>query len=147
MRISAKGEYATRALLDLALREDQAQPVQVRDIAARQNVPLKYLVQILLALKNAGLVESRRGADGGYRLARAAGEISLGEVVRAVEGPILPLRCFDEQDNGNAEWPLRQNFCQLWNGVRESIANVLDGVSLAQLARDFADEPDQMYYI
>jgi len=146
MRISAKGEYATRAAIDLALHGASGEPIQVREIAERQNVPLKYLVQILLVLKNAGLLESRRGVDGGYRLAKAPEHISLGEVVRAVEGPILPLKCFDEADNGNTAWPLRQNFCALWEHVRTSIADVLDNVTLADLARDF-QETSPMYYI
>lgn len=146
MRISAKGEYATRALVDLALREDPTTPVQVRDIATRQNIPMKYLVQILLVLKSAGLVESRRGVDGGYRLARPADAISLGEVVRAVEGPILPLKCFDDRDGANSAWPFRNNFCSLWGTVRDSISDVLDGVTLSDLARQF-EEPDHMYYI
>ncbi len=147
MRITAKSEYATRALLDLVLHGDTNGHVQVRDIAGRQNVPTKYLVQILLVLKNAGLVESRRGADGGYRLAKPPAEITLGEVVRAVEGPLMPLRCFTDADPSNATWGFRQNSCSLWAGIRKDIADVLDSRSFADLAQDFAREPSQMYHI
>ena len=147
MRITAKSEYATRALLDLVVQGMENGHVQVRDIAERQNVPEKYLVQILLVLKNAGLVESRRGADGGYRLAKAPEQITLGEVVRAVEGPLMPLRCFTDADEANAEWDLRQNSCSVWAGIRQQIADVLDSRTFADLAAEFTSEPTHMYYI
>ena len=147
MRITAKSEYATRALLDLVLQGDTNGHVQVRDIARRQNVPTKYLVQILLVLKNAGLVESRRGADGGYRLAKPAEEICLGAVVRAVEGPLMPLRCFTDADSSNADWKFRDDSCSLWAGIRQEIADVLDSRTFADLARAFTTEPSQMYHI
>ena len=147
MRITAKSEYATRALVDLVLQGTENGHVQVRDIATRQNVPEKYLVQILLVLKHAGIVESRRGADGGYRLAKPAVEITLGEVVRAVEGPLMPLRCFTDADESNAAWPLREHACALWAGIRKEVADVLDSRTFADLARDFTREPSHMYYI
>ena len=147
MRLSAKSEYATRALVDLVLHDESGTPVQVRDIAERQNIPLKYLVQILLVLKSAGFVQSRRGVDGGYRLARPAETITLGEVIRAVEGPILPFKCFDATDGANGAWPLRENFCVLWSGVREAVAAVLDDHTFADLARDVQRTQSPMYYI
>lgn len=147
MRLSAKSEYATRALIDLVLHAEGGAPVQVRDIAERQNIPLKYLVQILLVLKSAGLVESRRGVDGGYRLAQPADRVTLGEVIRTVEGPILPFKCFDADDGANGAWPLRENFCALWSGVREAVTAVLDGHTLAELARDVQRVRSPMYYI
>ena len=88
MRISTRGDYACRALLSLALHGDEGGPTSVRDIAERTALPQPYLEQILLALKGAGLVRSKRGVGGGYVLARPPAEIRLSEIVSAVDGPI-----------------------------------------------------------
>ena len=89
MRVSTRGDYASRALLSLALHADQSGPTSVRDIAERTGLPQPYLEQILQALKGAGLVRSKRGAGGGYALARPASEVKLSEIVSAVDGPIV----------------------------------------------------------
>ena len=88
VKVSTRGDYASRALLSLALRED-ASPTSVRDIAERTGLPQPYLEQILLALKGAGLVRSKRGVGGGYVLARVPEQITLGQIVSAVDGPIV----------------------------------------------------------
>ncbi|HUV18178.1 MAG TPA: Rrf2 family transcriptional regulator, partial [Ilumatobacteraceae bacterium] len=88
MRISTRGDYACRALLSLALHADEQGPTSVRDIADRTALPQPYLEQILLALKGAGLVKSKRGVGGGYILAREPADIRLSEIVSAVDGPI-----------------------------------------------------------
>ncbi|MGA2294377.1 MAG: Rrf2 family transcriptional regulator [Acidimicrobiales bacterium] len=89
MRVSTRGDYASRALLSLALRDDLAMPVSVRDLAERTGLPQPYLEQILLSLKSVGLVRSKRGVGGGYVLARSAEAITLAEIVAAVDGPIV----------------------------------------------------------
>lgn len=89
MRVSTRGDYASRALLSLALRTDLGVPTSVRDLAERTGLPQPYLEQILLSLKGAGLVRSKRGVGGGYVLARPAEEITLAEIVAAVDGPIV----------------------------------------------------------
>ena len=89
VRVSSKGDYACRALLSLTLHAEQPGPISVRDIAERTGIPQPYLEQILLALKGAGLVRSKRGVGGGYVLARDPGEITLGQIVSAVDGPIV----------------------------------------------------------
>src|SRR5207248_10293936 len=89
MKVSTRGDYACRALLSLALHAEGAGPTSVRDIAERTGLPQPYLEQILLALKGAGLVRSKRGVGGGYVLARPPTEITLGQIVSAVEGPIV----------------------------------------------------------
>ncbi len=89
MRVSTRGDYASRALLSLALHESPAVPTSVRDLAERTGLPQPYLEQILLALKSVGLVRSKRGVGGGYVLARTAETITLAEVVSAVDGPIV----------------------------------------------------------
>ena len=89
MRVSTRGDYASRALLSLALNSGDGVPTSVRDIADRTGLPQPYLEQILLALKGAGIVRSKRGVGGGYVLARPASEITLAEIVSAVDGPIV----------------------------------------------------------
>src|SRR5467141_1133097 len=89
MRVSTRGDYASRALLSLALHDEGTQPTSVRDLAQRTGLPQPYLEQILLALKGAGLVRSKRGVGGGYVLARDPEEITLSEIVSAVDGPIV----------------------------------------------------------
>ncbi len=88
MRVSTRGDYASRALLSLALRENHGLPTSVRDLAERTGLPQPYLEQILLSLKGAGLVRSKRGVGGGYVLARPAEVITLAEIVSSVDGPI-----------------------------------------------------------
>src|SRR5207244_6181737 len=101
MYFSAKGEYGIMAVLDLALANGSA-PVQAKAIADRQGIPLRFLEHILSALKHAGLVESERGAHGGYRLAKPASEIRIGDVIQAVDGPIaMPTRTLPRLRNGN----------------------------------------------
>ncbi|TLY25571.1 MAG: Rrf2 family transcriptional regulator [Nitrospirae bacterium] len=101
MYFSAKGEYGIMAVLDLALANGSA-PVQAKAIADRQGIPLRFLEHILSALKHAGLVESARGAHGGYRLAKPASEIRIGDVIQAVDGPIaMPARALPRLRNGN----------------------------------------------
>ena len=89
MKVSTRGDYASRALLSLALHGERSLPTSVRDVAERTGLPQPYLEQILLALKGAGLVRSKRGVGGGYVLARDPAEITLGEIVSAVDGPIV----------------------------------------------------------
>lgn len=89
MRVSTRGDYASRALLSLALRGDLSTPTSVRDLAERTGLPQPYLEQILLSLKGVGLVRSKRGVGGGYVLARGAESITLAEIVAAVDGPIV----------------------------------------------------------
>ena len=101
MRVSTRGDYASRALLSLALRTDEVGPRSVREIAERTALPQPYLEQILLALKGAGLVVSKRGVGGGYELARLPEQILLTEIIRAVDGPIVA-GDFDEPHTGGA---------------------------------------------
>src|SRR5688500_882378 len=89
VKVSTRGDYASRALLSLALHDDRSGPTSVRDIADRTGLPQPYLEQILLALKGAGLVRSKRGVGGGYVLAHDPADITLGQIVSAVDGPIV----------------------------------------------------------
>ena len=131
MRISAKADYALRAALELA-RSEQAAPVKAEQIAAAQEVPLRFLENILGELRHGGVVESRRGAEGGYMLARPAAAISLADVVRAVDGPLANV-------SGSRPDALRypagaEVLREVWVAVRSSLREVLEGTTLADLA-------------
>ncbi len=138
MRISAENEYACRALLELALDWPGGQLVQVSVIAKRQDIPIKYLEQILIQLKSARLVESVRGKQGGYRLAKAPREISLGEVMHKMKGPFLQLA-------GTATHK-KSVFTAIWKEVEESIVKVLDKVNFEDIANKAKTTEGAMVY-
>jgi Rrf2 family protein len=146
VRVSAKADYAIRAAVELAAAGDG--PTKGERIAQAQSIPTNFLENILVDLRNAGLVASRRGADGGYWLARPADEISLADVIRAVDGPLANVRGVRSEQVeyvGSAE-PLRD----VWVAVRASLRGVLEQVTLADLAsgelpehvRELAADPD-----
>jgi len=130
VRVSAKVDYAIRACAELAAAGDG--PVKGDRIAQAQEIPLKFLENILLDLKHAGLVQSQRGAEGGYWLAQPAEEISLAEVIRAVEGPIANARGLrpDRVEYGGPAESLRE----VWIAVRANLRSVLEAVTVADLA-------------
>ena len=134
MRLSTRGEYASRAILDIALHE-QGGLAKIGEIAARQKIPLKYLENILLTLKRAGIVRSRRGAKGGYYLARPAESITVGEVIRAMDGPLAPIHCVSV----SAYEPCpREPICGLkwvWQEVRDATADIVDHITFADVVR------------
>jgi Rrf2 family cysteine metabolism transcriptional repressor len=127
MKISAKAEYACLAILALARPRSDDSPVRIREIAESNSIPERYLVQILLQLKGAGLVHSTRGAAGGYRLARPASQISLGEVLTAIDGPGEPPRESNE--------PAAQVLAAVWEHIRAAERAVLDQTSIAELSQ------------
>jgi Rrf2 family protein len=131
MRVSAKVDYALRASAELAVEAGQG-PVKGDRIAQAQKIPVKFLENILLDLKHAGLVQSQRGAEGGYWLAKAPGEISLADVIRAVEGPIANVRGErpEQVEYAGAAEPLRE----VWIAVRGNLRAVLETVTLADVA-------------
>ncbi|HTS72280.1 MAG TPA: Rrf2 family transcriptional regulator [Gaiellaceae bacterium] len=131
MRVTAKVDYAVRAGAELAAASGEG-PVKGERIAQSQQIPLKFLENILLELKHAGLVQSQRGAEGGYWLARPAEEISLADVIRAVEGPIANVRGERPElvEYPGAAGPLRE----VWIAVRGNLRAVLEKVTLADVA-------------
>jgi Rrf2 family transcriptional regulator, cysteine metabolism repressor len=131
MLFSAKAEYACLAMLELAVRYGDPRPVRLADIADKHGIPQRFLVQILLQLKGAGLVVSTRGASGGYRLARPAAAISLREVLAAIDGP-------DEPAARGAHEPAAQVLADVWDRLREAQRAVLEQTSIAQLAEHLA---------
>lgn len=132
MRVSAKADYAVRAAAELAAAEEG--PIKGERLADAQDIPLQFLEHILLELKHQGIVRARRGAKGGYWLAKPADEVTIADVVRAVEGPIAHVQSTPPEAieyRGNAE-PLQK----VWIAVRASLRTVLENVTLADLVAD-----------
>ena len=129
MKISTKGDYATRALQDLALNYDKG-PIPIEAIARRQALPVRYLEQLLLTLKRAGFLGSKRGVNGGYYLAKAPREITLGQILRAVDGPIVPIFCVDESPRERCEHELECVLRDVWSEVRDSVSAIVDHTTL-----------------
>jgi Rrf2 family cysteine metabolism transcriptional repressor len=130
MNISVKGEYALHAIFDLALQK-AGEPIKIADIAKRQKIPQKFLELILAGLKQGGFVESRRGAEGGYLLARAPEAMTVGEVIRYIEG-------------AKSSKPARKQspvdpFAETWRRVDQSVSDVIDQTTFAELVRNWRD--------
>ncbi|OGO31705.1 MAG: Rrf2 family transcriptional regulator [Chloroflexi bacterium RBG_16_54_18] len=138
MRLSKRGEYGLRAMIDLATWEMETGRgiVQIKEIAEREKIPAKFLEQILLTLKNAGLLHSKMGVGGGYYLAKTAREISLGQIIRVLDGPVAPIRCVSQMAYESCGCP-DEEACGLrlvMFDVRNAMANILDNTSLAEVA-------------
>jgi len=130
MITSVKGDYALQAILDLAMFH-QGVPVKIADIARRQKIPQKFLELILASLKQGGFVESRRGAEGGYLLARPGESITVGEVVRFMEGA--------KDANRSGKQKIDSPFAEMWASVDDAISSVIDHTNFADLARAWRD--------
>ena len=134
MRVSTRGDYACRALLSLALHEGDV-PTSVRDIAERTGLPQPYLEQILLALKGAGLVRSKRGVGGGYVLARAPENLTLGQIVAAVDGPIVVGDFGEPHAGGACNHEGQCVLLSVWAEVGEHMRAHLDSFTVADMVR------------
>lgn len=134
MKVSTRGDYASRALLSLALHAGEGDgPTSVRDIAERTGLPQPYLEQILLAAKGAGLVRSKRGVGGGYVLARPADEITLGQIVAAVDGPIMVGDFGEPHKDGACDYEGQCVLLDVWADVGRHMRSHLDSFTLADM--------------
>jgi Rrf2 family protein len=131
MTISVKAEYALQAIFDLASSRP-GEPVKIANIARRQRIPQKFLELILVGLKQAGFVESRRGAEGGYLLARSADSLTVGEVLRSMEGP--------QQVKGRPRRKAETPFTEMWQRVDLVVGGILDKTTFADLTRAWSDK-------
>ena len=134
MKLSLRGEYALRALIVLGLNYGDS-VVRIQTISEQQNVPKRFLEQILNDLKSAGVVESKRGVAGGYRLSKPPEKISLATVIRHIEGPLAPVSCVSEKFYARCSCP-DENKCgirSVMGEVREAIVKILEGVSVGEL--------------
>jgi Rrf2 family protein len=132
MRISAKAEYACVAMLELAANYTEPQPLRIKAIADSQGIPQRFLVQILLQLKTAGLVASVRGAAGGYQLARPPGSISLASIINAIDDRALTPRSALGDPHRS---PVVDNLLSVWREIQAAQQNLLENLSLAELMR------------
>lgn len=137
MRLSKRGEYGLRAAIHLAnaYKHSPDAMVQIKDISVQEKIPTKYLEQILLALKNAGLLQSKMGVGGGYYLAKLPEQINLGQIVRVLDGPLAPIRCVSHMAYEPCGCPDEQS-CGLrmvMGDVRDAIANILENTTLADV--------------
>lgn len=135
MKLSTKGRYGLRAIIDLACYSEK-EPVSISCIAARQGISEGYLEQIVSLLKKAGLVKSIRGAGGGYVLAKKKEDISVGDVLRALEGRLEPVRCaayYEEEGCASSEGCVTK---YVWQKINDSINRTVDEISLEELVRE-----------
>ncbi len=146
MRISFKGDYALKTLLDLAVKSDDG-AVKISDIAKRQDIPLKYLEQLLLQLKGAGFVKSKRGKDGGYLLAMPAGKITLGEVIRVMEGFTSPITCVSRSCFSRCADEKKCPFRSTWEKVRDRVNAIVDTTTIADIAQKLVKGVEEDYNI
>lgn len=132
MKISTRGRYALRMMLDMALQNDEY--TSIKEIAERQGISSKYLEQIITMLSRAGFVKSIRGPQGGYKLARPAAEYTVGMILRLIEGNLVPVACMEDDPNQC----LRNEICatlEVWKRVDEAISNVVDNITLEDLVK------------
>jgi Rrf2 family cysteine metabolism transcriptional repressor len=133
MRITYKGDYALKAVLDLTIHYG-SEPITISDMAKRIDAPIKFLEQVLLILKRGGFIESRRGKVGGYLLSRPPDKITLGEVIRCVDGPIEPIACVNRKYT-KCNDVSRCVFKDIWCKVNQATSNIIDNVTFEDLVR------------
>ena len=134
MNISVKGEYALQAIFDLAAQRP-GEPVKIAEIAQRQKIPQKFLETILASLKQGGFVESRRGAEGGYLLARSADSLTIGEVLRFVDGP--------PEAKGHTRRKAETPFTGMWRQVDQAVSGILDKTSFGEVVRAWTEKQNK----
>lgn len=140
MKLSKKGEYALKALIELAINHNKGMNVTlINDIASRTKIPTKYLEQILLNLKNRGILVSKRGVGGGYSLARPPADINIGEIIRISEGPLAPLNCASVTSHVNCNQESTCGLYSIMREVRDAVANIVDNISLNDAAKRTLD--------
>ena len=136
MKLSKRGEYALRAMIDFGLAQALGKPLlQVNELARKEDIPVKFLEQILMQLKAGGYLESRRGKHGGYLLAASPDQIRIGQVVRLIDGPLAPIACVSQTAYERCSCPDEEHcgLRMLMQDVRNAISNILDRFTLADV--------------
>lgn len=136
MKISTKGRYALRLMVDLAIH-DRGRPISLRDVAERQQLSDKYLEQIVTPLARVGLVRAIRGAGGGYRLTRRPEEYTVGEILRVLEGNLAPVSCVDLDDTCRCGRADRCVTVEVWREIQAAVSGVVDHLTLADLVERY----------
>ena len=133
MKISTRGRYALRFMIDLA-QHSSSEFIPLRDISERQNISIKYLEQIISLLSKFGLLSSIRGPQGGYKLTKPASEYTIGSILRITEGNLAPVACLETPEN-NCQRASSCPTLKLWKGLNQIVNNYLDGITLESLAK------------
>ncbi|MEK6727507.1 MAG: Rrf2 family transcriptional regulator [Candidatus Omnitrophota bacterium] len=144
MHITYKGDYALKAVLDLAIYYGNG-VVTIHDLAKSTDTPIKFLEQVLLELKRGGFVESRRGKIGGYLLAKAPSQIKLGEVIRFIDGPIEPIGCVEKKYTGCKDL-YKCIFRSVWQDVTECTSSIIDNITFEDLANRARKQKETTVY-
>lgn len=139
MKITYKGDYALKIIFDLSLNYEKGM-IQIKEIAKRQDIPIKYLEQIIIILKGAGYVRSRRGPSGGIWLAKPPEQIMIGDIVRLMEGSTSPIACVSTSSYSKCDYEESCPFIEIWCKIRDSINSVVDTTSF----KDIADKYNKM---
>ena len=133
MKITYKGDYALKAILDLSERYESGEVVPLSDISKRQNIPVQYLEQIMLTLKGAGFVDSKRGKGGGFSLTTSPEKMTLGEVIRLIEGPVEPIVCGKKVHDSSCGEEECCAFREIWVKVTDAVSEIVDHVTFAHI--------------
>ena len=147
MKVSLRSSYGIMAAVDLAMQSGSA-PIQAKSIARRQGIPARFLEQVLHAMKKAGLVSSQRGAQGGYVLSRKPSDVSVAEILEALEGPVLRTTELNGRAHGTS--PVAALLAKVWDRVHEAERHVLEGITVEELAgeqRQIEQQRSPMYHI
>lgn len=141
MKITYKGDYALKAILELSVRymDDKESVMSIQELAGLGDMPTKFLEQILLTLKKGGFVKSRRGINGGFCLAKKPGEITVGSVVRFIEGPVEPIACIEEECYKGCKDTDKCIFRDVWRDVNHAISAVIDTLTFEELTLRYKD--------
>ena len=145
MKITYKGDYALKTLLDLALNYGSG-VVTINELAKSADIPIKFLEQILLDLKRGGFVESKRGKIGGYFIAKHPSQIKVGDVVRFIDGPIEPIGCVEKNYLGCRDIH-KCAFRRMWQDVSEAISDIIDNVTFEDLVNRVKEKPKVLNYV
>ncbi len=153
MKITFKGDYTLKSLIDIGLYQKKG-PVSLKEISERNDIPLKYLEQIFIGLKKAGLVRSKRGKEGGYMLAVPADEITVGKIIRLSEGTLRPIKCI--RPDSSRDLPIEEHqpcsyegICamkKLWKKVNNAISNIVDETTLLDLIEETEEMKKDFHY-
>ena len=144
MKITYKGDYALKAVLDLALHYGNG-VVTIHDLAKRLDIPIKFLEQVLLDLKRGGFLESRRGKVGGYLLAKAPSRIKLGDVIRFIDGPVEPIACTDKRYSGCSDI-YKCIFRKIWQELAVATSNIIDNITFEDLVNQIKKQRQTIVY-
>lgn len=138
MKISYKGDYALKIVLDLSMFYPN-ELVSIVDLSKRQDIPKKFLEQILLDLKKGGFLQSKKGPNGGYSLAKSPEEIKLGDIVRYIEGSVYPISCIEPDNPTSCKDKACCVFAPVWVEVGDAITSIIDGITFKELLKKYKD--------